>query len=71
MLYDKGRYREQLFDMQNDRGEMRNLIMENSYDQKLQELRDILEKWMSIYNVRPSRPKLHDVPGKTLKNVHK
>lgn len=71
VLYDKGRYREQLFDMQNDRGEMRNLIMENSYDQKLQELRDILEKWMSIYNVRPSRPKLHDVPGKTLKNVHK
>lgn len=57
--------------MQNDRGEMRNLIMENSYGQKLQELRDILEKWMNIYNVRPSRPKLHDVPGKTLKNVHK
>ena len=71
VLYDKGRYREQLFDMQNDRGEMRNLIMENSYGQKLQELRDILEKWMNIYNVRPSRPKLHDVPGKTLKNVHK
>ena len=66
MLYDKGRHREQLFDMQNDRGEMRNLVMENAYNQELQKLRDVLEKWMNTYNTRPSRPKLHDVPGKKL-----
>ena len=66
VLYDKGRHREQLFDMQNDRGEMRNLVMENAYNQELQKLRDVLEKWMNTYNIRPSRPKLHDVPGKKL-----
>ena len=63
LLYDKGKYREQLFDMQHDRGEMRNLIMENAYSQELQKLRDVLEKWMNTYNIRPTRPKLHDVPG--------
>lgn len=69
VLYDKGKYREQLFDMQHDRGEMRNLIMENAYSQELQKLRDVLEKWMNTYNIRPTRPKLHDVPGKKLKST--
>ena len=69
MLYDKGKNREQLFDKQNDRGEMRNLIMENAYSQELQNLRDVLEKWMNTYNIRPTRPKLHDVPGKKLKST--
>lgn len=66
VLYDKGRYREQLFDMQNDRVEMRNLMMENVYKEVAQKHRDILEKWMNSYNLRPTRPKLHDVPGKKL-----
>ena len=48
---------------------MRNLIMENAYSQELQKLRDILEKWMNTYNIRPTRPKLHDVPGKKLKST--
>ncbi len=69
VLYDKGRYREQLFDMQHDRGEMRNLAMENAYGEELQKHREILEKWMNTYNIRPSRTKLHDVPGKKIKNV--
>lgn len=43
VLYDKGRHREQLFDMQNDRGETRNLMMENAYTKVAQEHRDILE----------------------------
>lgn len=30
VLYDKGLYREQLYDMVNDRGEMRNLAIEKS-----------------------------------------
>lgn len=66
VLYDKGRYREQLFDMQRDRGEMRNLVMERAYDNELQKHRDILEQWMNNYRIRPTRPKLHDVPGKIL-----
>ncbi len=64
ILYDKGRNREQLFDMQNDRGEMRNLAMENAYKEQLQRHRDILEGWMNTYHIRPTRPTLHDVPGK-------
>ena len=66
VLYDKGRYREQFFDMQSDRGEMRNLAMENAYEKELQKHRNILEKWMKTYNIRSSRSKLHDVPGKKM-----
>lgn len=66
VLYDKGRHREQFFDMQNDRGEMRNLMLENAYNKEVQRHRDILANWMDTYKIRPSRPKLHDVPGKTL-----
>lgn len=68
VLYDKGRYREQLFDMKDDRGEMRNLVMENTYHKELQNHRDILEKWMSTNKVKPTRRELHDVPGKSLQN---
>jgi arylsulfatase A-like enzyme len=67
VLYDKGRYREQLFDMLRDRGEMRNLAVENAYADQLQTMRDILENWMDTNGIRPTRPKLHDVPGKQLK----
>ena len=67
VLYDKGRYREQLFDMLRDRGEMRNLAVENAYADQLQTMRDILENWMDTNGIRPTRPKLHDVPGKLLK----
>ncbi len=70
VLYDKGRNREQLFDMKNDRGEMRNLVMENAYNKVLQMHRDILEKWMNTYQIKPTRPKLHDVPGKVLKQQY-
>lgn len=66
VLYDKGRHREQLFDMKNDRGETRNLMMENAYKEVAQQHRDLLEKYMNTYKIRPTRPKLHDVPGKVL-----
>lgn len=69
VLYDKGRYREQLFDMQNDRGEMRNLMMENAFEDVAQKHRDILAQWMDTYRIHPTRPKLHDVPGKRLKST--
>lgn len=48
---------------------MRNLVMENAYNQELQKMRDILEKWMNTYNIHPTRPKLHDVPGKKLQST--
>ena len=53
-----------LFDMQNDRGETRNLMMENAYEKVAQQHRDILENYMNTYKIKPTRPKLHDVPGK-------
>lgn len=43
---------------------MRNLAMENAYEKELQKHRNILEKWMKTYNIRSSRSKLHDIPGK-------
>ena len=46
VLYDKGQYREQLFDMENDRAEMRNLAVESKYRDVLLEHRSILENWL-------------------------
>lgn len=66
VLYDKGKNREQLFDMQNDRGEMRNLMQETSYGHVAEEMRNVLYEWMNANHIRPTRPALHDVPGKSL-----
>ncbi len=49
VLYDKGQYREQLFDMENDRGEMRNLAIENKYQDILREHRALLENWLKTH----------------------
>lgn len=46
VVYDKGQYREQLFDMENDRKEMRNLAVESKYRDVLLEHRAILENWL-------------------------
>ena len=46
VLYDKGQYREQLFDMSEDRLEMRNLAVESKYRNVLLEHRAILENWL-------------------------
>ena len=46
VLYDKGQYREQLFDMENDRGEMRNLAVESKYRDEVLRHRAILENWL-------------------------
>ena len=46
VLYDSGRNREQLFDMNNDRGEMRNLAVERRYHDVLVEHRRMLSEWM-------------------------
>lgn len=46
VLYDKGNYREQLFDMDTDRKEMRNLAVESQYQDILKEHRELLKEWM-------------------------
>lgn len=45
VLYDKGRYREQLYDMENDRGEMVNLAVEKKYAGELRYHRTLLRRW--------------------------
>lgn len=52
VLYDTGRYREQLYDMRTDRGEMRNLAVEHKYHDILVRHRSLLRKWM---NNHPSK----------------
>ena len=46
VVYDKGQYREQLFDMSEDRLEMRNLAVESKYRDVLLEHRAILKNWL-------------------------
>lgn len=70
VLYDKGRHREQLFDMERDRGETRNLMMERAYEEVAQQHRDLLARFMEEHRVHPTRPALHDVPGKVLKRKY-
>ena len=46
VLYDKGLYREQLYDMENDRGETVNLAVESRYEDILIQMREILRNWL-------------------------
>ena len=46
VLYDKGLYREQLYDMENDRGETVNLAVESRYEDILNQMREILRNWL-------------------------
>ena len=50
VLYDTGRYREQLFDMEHDRGEQVNLAVESKYEQILTQHRKLLRKWAEENN---------------------
>ena len=49
VLYDTGRYREQLYDMRTDRGEMRNLAVERKYTDVLRRHRRLLRQWMDSH----------------------
>ena len=63
-LYDKGAYREQFFDILEDRGETSNLADEPKYKEELLRHRDILYEWMKNNNVRASRNNICEVPRK-------
>ena len=67
VLYDKGKNREQLFDMTDDRGEMRNLVVENAYRKVLDEHRSLLNEWMKKNKVKPSKKTIMEVPGIEMK----
>lgn len=67
VLYDKGNHREQLFDMTNDRGETRNLVMEQKYGNVLAEHRELLNRWMVTNKVKPTRKLINDIPGKGIR----
>lgn len=64
VLYSTGKNREQLFDMVNDRGEMRNLAVESRYSSILEKHRDLLYRWIKENHVRNTRFSISDVPGK-------
>ena len=63
VLYDKGLYREQLYDMEKDRGEMRNLAIEKKYQEILAQHRAYLSEWMKLHHVVQIRPEVHLIPG--------
>ena len=62
VLYDKGNYREQLYNMEDDRGEMRNLALEKNYREVLQQHRAYLGEWMRRHRVAQIRPEVHLIP---------
>lgn len=61
VLYDKGLYREQLYDMENDRLEMCNLAIEQRYGDVLKAHRAMLKEWMENHPVG-GRPNLRYLP---------
>ena len=66
VLYNLGKNREQLFDIANDKLEENNLAHNKNYNDVLQNHRNILAEWMKDNKVKPSRPSIHDIPGKIL-----
>lgn len=63
VLYDKGQYREQLFDMQTDRGETRNLAVEARYIEILREHREILRQWFLTHPACSLTPRPGNAPA--------
>ena len=62
VLYDTGRYREQLYDMENDRGEMRNLAIDARYQEVVKTHRKLLAEWMEDHPSRLTRMKNKYIP---------
>ena len=62
VLYDKGLYREQLYDMENDRGEMVNLAVDSRYRHIVEEHRTMLREWMQSHPGPRHAPGLRFIP---------
>lgn len=52
VLYEAGKNREMLYDMQNDRGEMRNLAIEHKHQDIVKQHRTLLLEWMKKHPTR-------------------
>ena len=63
VIYDKGRYREQLFDMDSDCGEMRNLAVEKKFEKVLSDHRALLDQWMKQHKTKQIRQDVRIIPG--------
>lgn len=62
VLYDSGRNREQLYDMRTDRGEMRNLAVEQKYKDVLRRHRNLLRQWMDSHPSKRTTTKDKVIP---------
>lgn len=62
ILYDTGKNREQLYDMQTDRGEMRNLAVEKKYKEIVRKHRVLLDEWMRKHPSSATRFKEKYIP---------
>lgn len=62
VLYDKGLYREQLFDMETDRGETINLAVESAYAPVLEQMRSKLRSWLESTPGPERRRNLKAIP---------
>lgn len=62
VLYDKGRYREQLYDMTSDRLEMVNLAVESAYAPVLEQMRSALRHWLETTPGSERRRHLKAIP---------
>lgn len=70
-VYNHGRNREQLYDLEDDPGEMRNLAVERRYSWTIDNFRRVLKQWMDEtddrfeghYAYRGNDPRLPELPG--------
>ena len=62
VLYDTGTNREMLYDMQTDRGEMRNLAIEKKYADIVQQHRLLLTEWLKKHPIDGKMPSLRYIP---------
>lgn len=62
VLYDNGRNREQLFDIQHDRGEMQNLAIEGKYKDVVRYHRQLLLEWMERHPSKATKYKEKYIP---------
>ncbi|MBP3202827.1 MAG: sulfatase-like hydrolase/transferase [Bacteroidales bacterium] len=66
VLYDKGKNREQLFEIAADSLECHNLAGSPRHKEQLQHMRKLLAQWFRLHRVHPTRPNISDIPGETL-----
>lgn len=64
VLYDKGKNREQFYDMETDRGEMRNLAIESKYKPEIEKHRKMLNEWMNNHKPKNGKDYTRFIPTK-------